>query len=258
MRSKQFSLIAVGVALAIALISKGFTAPNQKENYKGEAMPAPCAPCVLLNGGFYFGAQGGYDAYRVSDHSATITDPVDHVSLSLDPDIAANGPAVGIFVGYGYYFDKYYHTYLALEGYANATSAETNYEAFIHGRTGPTDEFKMRIKPEYNVGISALPGIKLNKNTLFYVRLGYNWAQISTPENLFINKVHIIDSDATKEVGGFQYGLGIEGAIDRNWSVRLEYNHTDFSKYSTTINTDIKTSDNQFMLGVLYHIHDWL
>ncbi|HEX2549482.1 MAG TPA: outer membrane beta-barrel protein [Gammaproteobacteria bacterium] len=255
MRLKQLSLSVMSLSLAMALTSNGFAAGNYKENYKGEAMPIPCPPHVMLNGGFYFGGQAGYDSYRVTDSTATIVNPVDGSSLSLDPDISANGAAIGVFAGYGYYFDKFYRTYLALEVYANSTSADTGYELFAV--TDTTNELTARFKPEYNVGVSILPGIKLNNNALLYVRLGYNWAQISTPEDFYLDGAHLINSNATKEVGGFQYGLGIEGAFDRNWSVRLEYNHTDFNKYSTGVETDIKTTDNQFMLGLVYHIHDW-
>lgn len=256
MRSKQVSLIAVGVSLAIALISNGFTAENYKENYKGEAMPVPCPPHVMLNGGFYFGAQGGYDSYRITGDTGTIFDVTNDVAVSTDPDIASNGAAVGVFVGYGYYFDKYWRTYLALEAYANASSADTDGEITATTANG-FNEFETRFKGEYNVGISVLPGIKLNSNTLLYVRLGYNWAQVSTPEDYFADGVLIYNANATEELGGFQYGLGIEGAFDRNWSVRLEYNHTDFNNYTTDLGTDIKAADNQFMLALVYHIHDW-
>ena len=59
-------------------------------------------------------------------------------------------------------------------------------------------------------------------------------------------------------------GVGIESAFYTNWTVRGEYTHTGFNKISSSdvdglapanaFASTLSPSDNQFMLGLIYHI----
>jgi len=267
MRKPQISLLAVSVSVASLLLASttSFAAGNYKENYKGEAMPCPVE--LVLKDGLYLGLQAGYDAYRIAsdvntDVAETLVDSDDTSILALDPRLAANGAVGGLFIGYGKYFPEFYNAYLGLEIFGNWSAARTDYELFnvANGAAPDRELYETTVKAKNNYGISVLPGVKLNNATLFYVRLGYNWARFSVDETFtdgFASATAAsVEDSETITKGGFQYGVGIESTFMDSWSVRAEYNHTGFSKFSTDepFDTDIAASDNQFMLGLIYHV----
>ena len=58
-------------------------------------------------------------------------------------------------------------------------------------------------------------------------------------------------------MGGFAYGLGIEQAVYKSWSLRAEYIRTDYSDFNTNLNaigSVLSASDNRYMLGIIYHV----
>jgi outer membrane immunogenic protein len=252
----QLSLISIAVA-SLALSSASFAA-NAKgegykgENYKGEAM-APCPQPLTLNGGFYIGADVGYDMYQ-AEHEFDATDPIlPGLTVSNDPVLSANGWAGGLFAGYGMYFNEMW--YLGAEVFGNWSGADTDNTITAQTTTGSnnftaTGEFSSN----GNVGIDIIPGVKLNPATLAYVRLGYNWADLEVEDsNVVFDSIAQPDSSESDWEGGFHWGVGIESAFYENWSVRAEYTYTSFSDLDTNYSTFESPSDNQFMVGILYH-----
>jgi opacity protein-like surface antigen len=237
-----------------------FAGGNYKENYKGEAMPCPVE--LVLRDGLYIGLQAGYDAYRLATDfdSSVLAAPIvgDLGVVTADPRLAANGAVGGLFIGYGKYFPEFYNTYLGLEIFGNWTAASTDFEVTPITAAGLVDFLHTDVNVKNNYGISVLPGVKLNNATLFYVRLGYNWARFDYDETFTTGLGTVAPvtatSDANSTKGGFQYGVGIESTFMDGWSVRAEYNHTGFGKLSTDFDTEVAPSDNQFMLGLIYHI----
>jgi opacity protein-like surface antigen len=236
----------------------GHAAHHYKENYKGEAMPCPVE--LMIKDGFYVGLQGGLDSYRVKNEVAVL-DPNGPFAIAMDPVLSAVGPVGGLFVGWGMYFDQYYNAYLGLEIFGNWTGAHTDFE-----EATASPDLRMlntSVKAKSNYGIDVLPGVKVNNASLFYVRLGYNWARINVSQD-FIDGADSAANDSVetkKTRGGFHYGVGIETTFWDNWSVRGEYTHTGFSKVSgessststSIMSSEFMPSDNQFMLGLLYH-----
>jgi outer membrane immunogenic protein len=251
----QLSLISIAVA-SLALSSPSFAA-NAKgegykgENYKGEAM-APCPQPLTLNGGFYIGADVGYDMYQ-AQHEVTATTATS--VYSADPSLSASGWAGGLFAGYGMYFNEAW--YLGAEVFGAWSGASTDHNSSII--TAGATEFSNSAKysSDGNVGIDVIPGMKLNPATLAYVRLGYNWADLQGQDNVTIDGVAQPGTSDSNWEGGFHWGVGLESAFYENWSVRAEYTYTSFSNlnndtaaYSSTFKDP---SDNQFMVGLLYH-----
>lgn len=286
MRKPQISLLTVSVTVASLLLASttSFAAhKGYKENYKGEV---PCPVELVLKDGLYVGLQAGYDSYRtVADVDgfdgllssvSPITLSPDALALSTDPRINSTGAVGGGFIGFGKYFENFYNTYLALEIFGNWSGAQSDSEVFVGSPSSPVnpagvpyvDVLKTSFQVNSNYGISVLPGIKLNNATLFYVRLGYNWANVegnvtvganmaATP-NATLNQGVYRSASSSDTIGGFNYGVGIESTFYDNWSVRAEYAHTDFNSVSADTlfsDNDFSTADNQFMLGLIYHIN---
>ncbi len=247
-KCSQLSLFSAGVSVAALLLAStaGFAAGNYKgENYKGEAMAAPCPVEKPLKDGFYVGAQVGYDAYRASE-SYNVANGT--LAASGSNTINATGWVGGLFAGYGQYFQDLY--YLAGEVLVNTSGAsQSNNGTFTSGATTVTANNKFSANTSY--GIRLLPGVKLNNSALLYIPLGYMSASLKGTQNVS-NGTLSASTSKSQYSGAFVYGIGIETAIYENFSLRGEYTHTNNNSFSSD-GVKWSPSDNQFMLGLLYH-----
>lgn len=250
-KKPQLSLLAVGVSVATLLLastSSYAAAAYKGENYKGEAMP-PCPVETMLKDGFYVGAQLGYDMYRI--HNDVEFFDFDGDAFSVDSKNNANGWAGGLFVGYGKYWDAFY---LGGEIFANASGAKSDWDADFITEEGDVFDIDADLKVKSEYGISLLPGYKVNNNSLFYLRVGYNWAKVDADVDASANvPFGIVDGsdDDSQTLHGWSGGLGIETLIMDNFSVRTEYTYTKYNNGSDDSLDNV--TDNQFMLGLLYH-----
>jgi len=257
MRNKpQLSLLAVGVSVATMLLASTTTlaaaTAYKGENYKGEA---PCPVETMLKDGFYVGVQGGYDMYRLKE-DVNLED-TDEDELETNPKLNANGWVGGAFLGYGKYWDNFY---LGAEIFANASGAKSDMDTTLETSDGDILDLDTDIKVKSEYGISLLPGIKVNDDTLFYVRLGYNWARVDVDTDVETNVGGFVvgggGDDDSETVHGFNYGVGIETLLVDNFSLRAEYTYTKYNDTDSgddSVDNDLKISDNQFMLGLIYH-----
>jgi outer membrane immunogenic protein len=246
----KFSSVSMSVLAAAVLLasSSAFAASYKGEgNYKGEAMAQPCPPAQTLLGGFYVGGQLGYDSYRVRQNvGPTISSPAG-TFLSANPAIALNGFVGGLFLGYGQYFDNFY---LGAEALGNWNGSTQNWSTTV-GSLSYTN--KTQVNGTW--GLSLLPGVKLNDATLGYLRLGYDWTNFKTNESQSSGTGPAPTTTSVSKSnssGGFNYGLGVETLLTGNWSVRTEFTHTNYNSFNSAF-TSFNPSNNQFMLGLLYH-----
>lgn len=213
------------------------------ENYKGEAEPPSCPEPATLRDGIYLGAQIGYDAYRVRE-SVNIS------GASLNPVINPVGVVGGLFFGYGKYIQDLY--YVGAEIFGNYSGANTAYSLGLGGANGAYYN-KVNVRGSY--GIALLPGIKINDTLLAYIRLGFNRANFKTKESFNSPSTNAYAIRTTTR-NGFNFGLGLETLVYEDWSVRSEFTHTTYSSFSSSgFSTSFNPSDNQFMLGLLYHFN---
>ena len=267
MNKHRLFLFVIGIFIVPLLFNSGAAFAHKKDKKFKDYKDACIAP-LALKGGLYLGIQGGYDMYRVvEDANVTIVNPSEGFSntISIDPRLMPSGGIMGAFVGYGMYFDQWYNAYLGVEAFGAYSAARTDYELDLDNvtRVGSPDRFsafKTNVEGKSNYGIDVIPGIKLNPATLFYVRLGYNWANIDVKQTAIANKGSTslffpqrnVKVEKMGEPGGFHYGTGIEYAIYEGISVRAEYTHTNLSDF------DANNSDPNNLiltvLGVIYHL----
>ncbi|RDI44549.1 outer membrane protein [Aquicella lusitana] len=223
---------STGVAFA-----KGY---KGEANYKGEAMAAPCPPPKMLKDGWYVGGQVGYDSYRVRQNINTPSTS----DIIGNPVLNATGWVGGLFLGYGQYLTDLF--YLGGEIFANVSDADENYSL-----TDTVGTYNSKFEVNSSYGLALLPGLRLNDTSLGYIRLGWNWANLKGKENITGGA----SSSKSHTSNGFNLGLGLETLVYENWSVRTEYSHTWYNSFNSggTFGTKFNPSDNQFMLGVLYH-----
>jgi len=236
----SFKMKTVAVATLLLSSSLAFAGHQYKDQVFKDAPPAPV--CPQLMDGFYVGVQGGYDVYDVNISSSTAG------VHSSNVDLNANGWVGGLMLGYGQYFSNMY--YLGGELFGNLSNANENYNATsLDGGAPVAYNGKVTVNGSY--GLALLPGVKLNDATLGYIRLGYNWTNIKYQESL----TGVGSASKTNTSGGFAYGVGMETLLSGNWSLRTEYTYTNYNSSNTSLGagTNVDPSDNQFMLGLLYH-----
>jgi opacity protein-like surface antigen len=266
----KFTVISITLAAGTSIAAPS----GELANYKGEA-PA-LANCGLRDG-FYIGAAGGYDGYKIDNDISIppILTTAPFLTMTSAPHMSVDGGVGGLFIGYGKYFDRFHNTYLGLEVFGDWSGASRNNNLPLGtnvvtpgGTYLISQELTTKVKVRNNYGISLLPGIKLYDLVLLYVRLGYNWANISVNQTInntanFDSNVGVVtsagsetlDFHQTSTVSGFNYGLGLETELYGQLSLRAEYTHTKYNSFHTSlVSTRITATDNQYMLGVIYHI----
>jgi opacity protein-like surface antigen len=246
--SLSLGLLAASFLMSSVTFAANYKSENYKGEYKGEAMPV-VAPCKVLKDGFYVGAQIGYDSYRIRE---SVGATVPGLTETGNPVLNATGFAGGLMAGYGQYFSQLY--YLGAEIFVNTSGASENFT--MTSSAAATGSYYSKFSVSGSYGIGLLPGVKLNDSSLLYIRLGWNRANLKGQETLTAAGAQS-DSNSNWE-SGFNYGLGLESVFYDNFSVRGEYTHTDYSSFTNYLNntsagTKFTPSDNQFMLGLIYH-----
>lgn len=240
------------LALSLITASTVSFAHGHHNNFKGEtnfkdAVPCPAVP--TLNGGFYVGAQAGYDSYRIRESRSGLNG-AGTVNASGTTVHNATGWLGGLFLGYGDYLSQTF--YLGGEIFGNFSNAEAarHYTATTVA-TGATLNGYGKVEVKGNYGLSIIPGYKINDTTLGYLRLGWNWARVkgtATYSDSAVPANNFTYGGGTSTNNGFAWGLGMETKLVDNWSVRTEYNHTYFNSRNS-----FDGSDNQYSVGILYH-----
>lgn len=216
----------------------------------------------VLSQGAYVGGELGYDYATINDHF-TFPFTTSHGPSELEghTHFSAAGFVGGGFIGYGVQLKKNF--YLGAEFLANgstlSTYNQTIYNHFHDAGKYDGDGYDHTLSIKNNIGISLLPGIHLNQNVLFYGRLGYSSAHVTGTEGvIFYSEPLNLPQSTTSysfsvSPNGFSYGLGIEAALVRHFSFRGEFIRTDYQSFKTRLNNQISVSNNQVMLGLLYH-----
>lgn len=217
--------------------------------YKGAV---EAAPCFGIRDGFYVGAEGGYDAYNAK-RSATFTD-VGGDAVNLSRRLSATGWVGGAFAGYGHYFDRFYLGGEAWYFGANPSGNES--ETVTRPTTATMISNSSKISVDHEYGVAVLPGFRVNDASLFYARLGYQWAKFNGTETASVGTATTSASNSTTR-GGFAFGVGSELAIFpvEGLNLRTDYIHTWYTSFSgaTAFNSTYNVGNNEFLLGLSYH-----
>ncbi len=238
-------VVMSSLLLTVAVSANAGHRPGHN-NYKDQPVfKDACPQPAGLKDGFYVGAEAGYDSFRVRQGISAAG------TISMVNSVT--GWVGGIFAGYGQYFDNFY--YLGGEVLANYNGSNPN--IFTLG-DNDGDTFSQKVKIKNTWGISLLPGIKLNDYVLGYLRLGYDWTKFeSTLSGVDATAPATFSVSNNKTLGGWDAGLGMEALAGDNWSLRTEYNHIWYNSNtanSAGISNSYNISDNQFMLGLVYHV----
>jgi len=203
-------------------------------------------PARTLTDGLYVGLAGGYDSYRLH---TTINASVNGDTITGTPVINSTGFVGGIFGGYGQNLNNLF--YLGGEAFVNFGGASSYYQ---FNDALANSNYSASLKARTTFGLSLLPGFRLDSASLLYARIGASWLSMKTKETAKSSGVSA-SASTTNWSPGYIFGFGLETALYKGWSVKGEYTHATYrTTASTTLGTDTAPSDNQVMLGLIYHV----
>ena len=185
----------------------------------------------------YLGGEIGYDTgkWRLKDVT------------SVKTTFNSNGALGGLFAGLSWCLAPRFVVNAELFGNYSSTST-SNYT--INTTGGGTFQASLRMK--YSYGGSLMPGVKPVDAALIYLRAGIIRSEFDL--NQAVPPVGAGSVWSKNNVGGGQFGVGIQGDVGQNWGVRGEYDYVTYNSFTAFGNT-ISAHDNQFKVGVLYNFY---
>jgi opacity protein-like surface antigen len=185
----------------------------------------------------YLGGEIGYDSgkWKVKDVTGSRT------------TLYGNGGLGGLFAGLSWTLAPKF--IVNTEIFGNYTSTGSSNKT-INITGGGTAQANLRIR--YSYGASLMPALKFNEAAMLYLRAGlirsqFNFHQTTPPATANSNL-------SKNNIGGGQFGIGVQGDVGSNWGVRGEYDYVTYNSFTAFGNT-ITARDNQFKVGVLYNFY---
>jgi len=162
------------------------------------------------------GVQGGWEENSVNNPT-TAAGPT---SVHAKGDTGT----IGVFAGYDYKLTP---------NVVVGAQAELNFPVTAHFGDGVTT-----IDPKRSIDLSLRAGYLLDQKTLAYVRAGY----ANQRDSVAIPTTYVSGSQ-----NGWLLGAGLERAVTKNVTGRIEYRYTDLSEGNG------KWDRHQVLAGVAYH-----
>ena len=245
--------IAIMTATLFAWYHLASAGTAADENFQ-QAVPAPAHPNWT---GFYLGAFTGYKRNLV-DHDLALggafnqipplkTGLESHGSGQLDND----GAELGGLLGFNYQVQQWVFGLEAAGAYLWARDS-SNTGAFVLPQIPPPLEIRTSFKTHYLVTAAPRIGYAWGR-VLPYVTGGLAIGDLDFSQNLrnLADPTSRIDSGKTQTNAGWMVGGGLQYALNRHWSARLQYQYIDLGDASVdgraTNNPDFR-SHHEFSL----------
>lgn len=199
---------------------------------------------------FYVGVGAGPE--MVDFNSNSVVSSPSNFFVTNNSHLSGTGFFGSIFGGYAWIHQAFYLAGEAKLDVTNVKSQASNNE-FIH-QSFSTAYYRMR----RDISFSVLPGYLFTPTTLFYGRLGYSLAYFN------ISSTDASLSNMNKNLSGIGFGLGINQALNQQFSLRLEYSQVYYQSTSSTTldrlsnvqkNTNIAPTTGQAEFALLYHFN---
>jgi outer membrane immunogenic protein len=172
--------------------------------------------------GFYAGVQLGYGWGRLRTDEV----PIQYGGIDRSDSWAANGALGGIHAGYNQaYGQLVLGTVADVEASGVSGSLNQPYAGLMDTRIDVQGSLRARL------GYALGPA-------LFYTTGGVAVASVSTTYDAVANGSGTKTDSSSHALVGWTLGAGLEYAIARNWTTRVEYRYTDFGSFTDRPVTD--------------------
>jgi outer membrane immunogenic protein len=196
------ALAAVGVATPSLAADLRRAPPAYAPAYA----PAP----VLFWNGFYVGGQVGYAWGR---NRSTEFDTATGLATGIDPRFDTNGFVGGLHLGYNLQMSNFV---LGVEGDFEGSTVDGN-AVLAAPNTSTSFDTRWQASVRGRAGVTFGPALLYATGGVAFANLRHDLSVGGGPVERF---------NDTKT--GWTAGAGVEYALSRNWSTRLEYRYTDF------------------------------
>lgn len=252
MHNPRMSKIAAAALLVAGTVAIAAPTYAAKHSYKDDVVVSKdvVATSVVqrqaLKDGPYVGVGVGYDSYRIRQNSSISDDDGD--VFSANPPLSGRSFVGSIFAGYGQYFNNMF--YLAGELNYNFSDAEAKYSV-----GNALSAYNASISGRNSFGVSLIPGVKVTDASLLYAKIGYVRTNFKATESQTGALTGNYNTSVSKNVSGTDYGVGMETLVSDKLSVRAEYNYINYNSFTNaTSGSKFSPKDNQFMVGLVYHV----
>ncbi len=177
-----------------------------------KAPPAP-PPETIDWGGFYLGGHAGY-GWGTKDWSVITTGPI--AGFAVNNDIS--GGLAGAHGGFNYQWSRYV---LGIEGQWSWTNVRGTHVGSVLGFTNT-----LGADVDWLAMLTGRLGYAADR-WLIFASGGAVWARDKYSANFGAFPALQFEADVTRL--GWTVGGGVEYALTRNWSLRLDYNYIDIS-----------------------------
>jgi opacity protein-like surface antigen len=200
-------------------------------------------------GGFSVALQGGYSTQNTNFEGKYVVGTTNRQSSS---NMSGEGGLVGLNLGYDYAFKNKLVVGLTVHGELSSLKGKTsnNFPTVSDGYT--------ELKQKHAFGAYARLGYVYH-NVVPYIKLGYVNSRFEAESKDTL--AGFGNATASKDLSGFQGGIGCEVLINRNWSVLGEYTYSIYERFSydgrlrdnTKIaDIELRPQTNAFVLKLKY------
>jgi outer membrane immunogenic protein len=249
-----FKSVATGVALAGATALLPTLASAEGLPDRGYRTTPPAG---VTWSGFYVGVNAGYawgDADSRSNFScsnddvcnaaglpnSTNTDVLAFVGGLGTGDVSGNGFTVGVQAGYNW---QRGNVVFGIEADFNGldVGGSQSQKEVVPGGGGQSAEVSASLSADWLLTMRARLGVTVTPNVLLYATGGLALAEVEVTNSFRDNQgdfiLGAVDNEGASSNSdvrtGWTVGGGLEWAIDRNWSIKTEYQYVDLGSIST-------------------------
>lgn len=246
--------ITLFYALLILLTYSKITFADLIITNNTKEVPIPCLTPIILKDRYYIGVAAGYDVYKMKD-SISYQNSDNFNVANTNPELALNGMIGDVIFGYGKLLGKNSNLYVGAELFANGSAADSDFQTSVPSIPVIIDT---DVVVNGSFGLAFLSGTRLNKASMIYLKLGYNWSTVSLDETVRSGselEPHSIEYHDEVTINGLLYGIGVESAFNEQFNLRCEYTHAVYGSFIANSGARIASSRNQFQLGLIYRFN---
>jgi opacity protein-like surface antigen len=194
---------------------------------------------------FYIGAGGGWGAFTSESNASAINDCCNDPEIFLDDNLGDNGGFGTVQIGGDWQMDRF--LFGAFADFTFRRSLELEAEVESDNTDSPEQDLNTWAEPRNSWTVGGRLGALVNDMALLYALGGYTRTKFDHGMDYELT-FHDSEEEGTgiseKDwISGVSFGVGLEALLSQNWSVKLEYRHTEYKEFGEEI-FDIGWVDN--------------